>query len=82
MFNYIFNFVLAGVSALVSPIGLLVVGLLSDKFGRKIALLFLYALAIVGWLILANANSYEVILIGRTILGTTFGKNFTIYLKF
>lgn len=57
-----------------SPIGLLVIGILTDKIGRRKALQVAYIPLIASWLILAYANSLKSIIIGRIIMGTTMGK--------
>lgn len=56
------------------PIGLLVIGILADKIGRRKALQVAYIPIITSWLILANANSVRAIIIGRIVLGTTMGE--------
>lgn len=65
---------LASISVLVCPVGLIITGILTDKIGRKKAILIVYLPMIVSWLILAFANSYKAILIARIILGFPFGK--------
>lgn len=71
--NYSFLF-LASVPTLICPVGLLIVGVLADKFGRRISFQLSFIPLILSWLMLACANSYETILIGRIILGFSFGK--------
>lgn len=46
-----------------------------DKFGRRFTLQLAYIPLILSWIVLGYADSYKTILIGRIILGTTFGKN-------
>lgn len=53
---------------------MLIIGILTDKIGRKKSFQLSYVLITVSWLILAYADSYETILIGRIVVGTTFGK--------
>lgn len=67
---------LASISVLVCPIGLIITGILTDKIGRKKAILITYIPMIISWLILVFANSYRAILIARIILGYPFGKYF------
>lgn len=59
---------------LVCPVGLLIVGILTDKLGRRKALQVGYLSLIISWLVLAYANSLRAIMIGRTILGIGLGK--------
>jgi len=62
------------VPVLVCPIGLLVVGILTDKLGRRKALQIGYLSQIISWLLLTYANSLGTIMIGRTIMGIGLGK--------
>lgn len=71
MFLY---FIIAGIAPLVSPLGFFIVGILADKIGRLKAIQVSYIPLVVSWTILAFANSYEIILIGRIIGGLVFGK--------
>lgn len=71
---FFFFYILASVSSLVSPFGLLIFGILTDKIGRKKTFQLSYVLITASWLILAYADSYETILIGRIVVGITFGK--------
>jgi len=64
----------ASVPILICPIGLLVIGVLSDKIGRRKALQIGYIPLIISWLVLAYANTLKVIMIGRIILGSALGK--------
>lgn len=68
-------FFLASVPLLVSPVGLIVIGILTDKIGRRKALQVAYIPNVLSWLVLANAHTLNAIIIGRIILGTTFGKS-------
>lgn len=70
---------LASVSMLSCPIGLLTIGILVDKIGRRKALQCLYIPMIVSWLTLAFANSYKTILIGKILLGVVYGKFYYFY---
>jgi len=73
-YNNIHSIFSASIPILVCPIGLLIVGILTDKFGRRKGLQFGYTPLIMSWLILAYANSLKVIMIGRIILGIGLGK--------
>lgn len=67
-------YILASIPTLICPVGLLVVGILTDKIGRRKALQVAYVPIIVSWIIIAYADSVKTIIIGRVILGTTMGK--------
>ncbi|XP_060856992.1 facilitated trehalose transporter Tret1-like [Metopolophium dirhodum] len=71
---------IASVPILVCPIGLLVIGILTDKLGRRKALQVGYIPLIVSWLVLAYANSLKLIMIGRIILGIGLGSGTCVYL--
>lgn len=69
-----FFFFTASISPLGSPFSLIIFGILSDKIGRRKALQISFVPIITSWLVLALANSYRTILIGRVLLGFTCGK--------
>ncbi|XP_025191083.1 facilitated trehalose transporter Tret1-like [Melanaphis sacchari] len=71
---------IASVPILICPIGLLVIGILLDKIGRRKALQVSYIPIMISWLVLAYANSLKTIMIGRIILGTTFGSGSCVFL--
>lgn len=71
---------IASVPILVCPIGLLIIGILTDKVGRRKALQIGYIFLIISWLVLAFANSLTVIMIGRIILGIGIGSGTCVYL--
>jgi len=58
----------------VCPIGLLLLGTLADTVGRRTALQVAYITIFLSWLIIALANSYEALLIGRIIQGISYGE--------
>lgn len=74
----LFNVFLASVPILVCPVALPIIGILTDKFGRRKMLQLSYGPLILSWLILSWADSYEAILIGRIILGTVLGSEILI----
>lgn len=67
-------FILASVPLLVCPVGLIGIGILTDKIGRRRALQVAYVPNILSWVVLAYANTFETVIIGRVLLGTTIGK--------
>ncbi|XP_022169574.1 facilitated trehalose transporter Tret1-like [Myzus persicae] len=71
---------IASIPILVCPVGLLIVGILTDKLGRRKALQFGYTPLIISWLILAYANSLKAIIIGRIILGIGLGSGTCVFL--
>lgn len=70
---YIF-FISASIPILICPVGLLTSGILTDKIGRRKSLQIAYLPLIFGWLLLANADSFQVVIIGRIIVGLSLGK--------
>ncbi|XP_022169559.1 plastidic glucose transporter 4-like [Myzus persicae] len=71
---------IASLPILVCPVGLLIVGILTDKIGRRKSLQIGYISIIISWLVLAYANSLKAIMIGRAILGLGFGSGTCVYL--
>ncbi|KAF0764434.1 facilitated trehalose transporter Tret1-like [Aphis craccivora] len=71
---------IASLPVLICPIGLLVLGILSDKFGRRKALQVGYIPIIISWLVLSYSYSLKSIVIARFILGTAFGSGACVYL--
>lgn len=67
-------FILASVPLLVCPVGLIGIGILTDKIGRRRALQVAYVPNIISWLVLAYASTFETVIIARILLGTTIGK--------
>ncbi|VVC43313.1 Major facilitator superfamily domain,Major facilitator, sugar transporter-like [Cinara cedri] len=70
---------IASVSSLVSPLGLLIIGILTDKIGRRRSLQIAFLPIIVAFVILAYSDSYETILIGRIVGGLVFGSESCIF---
>lgn len=70
----LYLFILASIPLLVCPTGLVAIGILTDKIGRRKALQVAYIPNILSWLVLAYADSLKTIIIGRILLGTTIGK--------
>jgi len=50
------------------------IGILTDKFGRRKTIQIVYIPMALSWLIITFANSYTTILIGKIILGIPFGE--------
>ncbi|KAL4105321.1 hypothetical protein QTP88_020569 [Uroleucon formosanum] len=64
---------ITSVSILICPIGLLMIGILTDKFGRRKTIQIIYIPMALGWLIITFSQSYTTLLIGKIILGIPFG---------
>jgi len=60
---------------LLAPVGLIITGILADKFGRKKAIQISFIPMILSWLTLMFANSFTTIMIGKILLGYPFGKS-------
>ncbi|XP_060846869.1 facilitated trehalose transporter Tret1-like [Rhopalosiphum padi] len=71
---------IASLPILICPIGLLILGILIDKIGRKKALQISYIPIITSWLVLVYADSLKWIIIGRIILGISFGSGTAVFL--
>jgi len=50
------------------------IGIVTDKFGRRKTIQIFYLPMALSWLIITLADSYNVLLIGRIILGIPFGE--------
>ena len=72
LFTYVHIF-LASVHSLATPVGSLVSGPISDKFGRRKALLFTILPLFAGWSLIASASSHAIILLGRVVAGIAVG---------
>lgn len=70
----LFNIFSASVSVLVCPVGLVVIGVLTDRFGKRIALQIALIPMTSGWLLLSFADSFRTILTARILLGFPLGK--------
>lgn len=66
----------ASVSILASPISVVIVGLLIDKFGRKLTLLYCIAPSICGWWLLHLDSSIALLLLGQALNGLTINAGF------
>lgn len=69
-----FNLYTASLPLLLSPIGSLVSGYLSDKLGRKNAIQLTYIPLIISWALLYNAQNLTELYIGRLLAGLSTGK--------
>lgn len=77
LFNFITNcliFFSASITILICPIGLILIGILTDRYGRKLATQIAFVPIIISWLVITYADSYHAILIGKIIFGVPFGK--------
>ncbi|XP_003244834.1 facilitated trehalose transporter Tret1 [Acyrthosiphon pisum] len=70
---------IASLPLLLSPIGSLVFGYLSDRFGRKLSLQLTYVPLLISWSLLSNAESLKDIYIGRLLTGLATGTGGVIY---
>lgn len=55
------------------PIGSILAALFTDEIGRKYALLIVCIPFIAGWIVLAFANSFAVMLLGFALIGLADG---------
>lgn len=67
-------FFAASFPLLLCPIGSLVFGYLSDRFGRKLSLQLTYVPLIISWSLLSNAECLKDIYIGRMLTGLATGE--------
>ncbi|XP_050526701.1 facilitated trehalose transporter Tret1-like isoform X2 [Daktulosphaira vitifoliae] len=65
---------------LMCPVGLVIIGVLADKIGRRKALQVSYIPLVLGWIILAYAENLNAIIAGRIILGFSLGAGTCVYL--
>ncbi|CAI6348075.1 unnamed protein product [Macrosiphum euphorbiae] len=70
---------IASLPLLLCPIGSLVFGYLSDRFGRKLSLQLTYVPLLISWSLLSNAESLNDIYIGRLLTGLATGTGGVIY---
>ncbi|XP_025202612.1 facilitated trehalose transporter Tret1-like [Melanaphis sacchari] len=70
---------IASLPLLLCPIGSLVFGYLSDRFGRKLSLQLTYVPLMISWLLLSNAECLKDIYIGRLLTGLSTGTGGVIY---
>ncbi|KAL4105322.1 hypothetical protein QTP88_020570 [Uroleucon formosanum] len=71
---------ITSITVLICPIGLLIIGILTDKYGRRKTIQIVYAPMALSWLILTFANSYMTLLIGKITLGIPFGASTCMFL--
>ncbi|XP_025191046.1 facilitated trehalose transporter Tret1-like isoform X2 [Melanaphis sacchari] len=71
---------ITSITVLICPIGLLIIGILTDKFGRRKTIQIVYIPMALSWLIITFANSYTSLLIGKIILGIPFGVSTCMFL--
>uniref|UniRef100_A0A2S2P2S7 Facilitated trehalose transporter Tret1 n=1 Tax=Schizaphis graminum TaxID=13262 RepID=A0A2S2P2S7_SCHGA len=71
---------IASLPILICPIGLLILGILIDKIGRRKALQASYIPIIISWLVFIYADSLKWIIIGRIILGISFGSGTSVFM--
>ncbi|XP_022169564.1 facilitated trehalose transporter Tret1-like [Myzus persicae] len=71
---------ITSITVLICPIGLLIIGILTDKFGRRKTIQIVYAPMALSWLIITFAESYTALLIGKIILGIPFGVSTCMFL--
>ncbi|XP_060859337.1 facilitated trehalose transporter Tret1-like [Metopolophium dirhodum] len=64
---------ITSITILICPIGLLIIGIITDKFGRRKAIQIISVPMALGWLTITFSNSYATLLIGKIILGIPFG---------
>lgn len=64
----------ASLPLLLCPIGSLVFGYLSDRFGRKLSLQLTYVPLLISWSLLSNAACLKDIYIGRLLSGLATGE--------
>lgn len=67
-------FFTASIPFLICPIGLPLIGILTDKYGRRISLQITLIPMTLSWLLLAFADSYTTIIISRSLQGIPLGK--------
>ncbi|XP_065205801.1 facilitated trehalose transporter Tret1-like isoform X2 [Planococcus citri] len=68
---------IAGSIGILSPLGCILSGTLMDMFGRKLYFFVTFIPQIISWVIIALADSYEMLLYGMIIQGINLGMAFT-----
>ncbi|XP_022169572.1 facilitated trehalose transporter Tret1-like isoform X2 [Myzus persicae] len=71
---------ITSITVLICPVGLFIIGILTDAFGRVKTVQIICAPFALGWLIIAFADSYTALLIGKIILGIPFGVSTCMFL--
>lgn len=69
----IIHWITASVHSLASPIGSFASGPLMDRIGRRHTLIVAMIPLIMGWTLIATANSHTLLLIGRFLAGLSGG---------
>lgn len=69
---------IASIASIATPLGCFLSGPISDKFGRKTAIIWINIVGLIGWILIAVAfycptNQYVILLIGRIITGLSTG---------
>lgn len=77
MCNFLFYFA-ASIASVATPFGCFLSGPISDKYGRRTALILINIVGIIGWIIIAVAyhypeTQYSILLVGRIITGLSTG---------
>lgn len=67
-------FFAASLPLLLCPVGSLLSGYLSDRFGRTYALQMTYVPLFLSWTLLSNAQTLQHIYIGRLLAGLSIGE--------
>ncbi|VVC29771.1 Sugar/inositol transporter,Major facilitator superfamily domain,Major facilitator, sugar transporter- [Cinara cedri] len=70
---------IASVPILVSPVGLIVIGILTDKIGRKKSIQIAYIPMMISWLTLAYSTTLESVVVGRIMLGSSLSSASYVY---
>ena len=65
---------MVGVAVISAAVSCLITGPITDKFGRRPALLMTAVMSVAGPIILAAAPNKEVLLVGRIVSGSTYGE--------
>lgn len=74
---YFFS-ILASIASVATPFGCFLSGPISDKFGRRTALIWINIVGLIGWIVIAIAyhfpeKQYSILLLGRVITGLSTG---------
>lgn len=70
----------ASLPLLLSPVGSLLFGYMSDRFGRKISLQLTYVPLLLSWALLSNAQCLNDIYLGRLLAGFATGQYMSLLL--
>ncbi|XP_050526682.1 facilitated trehalose transporter Tret1-like [Daktulosphaira vitifoliae] len=69
---------IASIPNLVCPIGLILTGIVTDRFGRKRVLQISFVPMIIGWFMLYFAKNFYFILVARVVLGLSYGSGIVV----